>query len=183
MMNDLGTRELTTDRLILRRFTLDDVEVMYNSWATDEEVNQYVDWPIHKSIDETRELVSARIKEYDDDSYNWIVEIKDTHEVIGSISLVKCSKKNRNCEIGYCYSSKHWNRGYATEALKRVIDYLISDCKFHVVQAVHYSSNPASGKVMTKAGMQYEATLKERHINKVDGSWEDEVYYSVINRE
>lgn len=178
-MNDLGTILLETDRLILRKFKIEDAEAMYNGWVTDKECNKYLTWDIHKNIDQTKKILKSWINEYENGSYNWIVELKSTKELIGAISAVNVSKKDLNCEIGYCYDSKYWGNGYATEALKRVIDYLLNDCNFHLVEARYISGNPASGKVMEKAGMKKEAVLKDRRINKHTKELNDLIIYSI----
>ena len=83
------------------------------------------------------------------------------------------------CEVGYCYGSKYWGQGYATEALQAVIDYLHKE-GFPVVYAQHFISNKASGKVMEKAKMKYEATLKSRVVNKKGKREDVKVYSSII---
>lgn len=178
-MYDVGTITLETERLILRRFKLEDAEGMYNNWATDSECNKYLSWNLHKDIEETREIIRKWISEYDDGSYNWVVELKETKELIGSISAVHMRKKDLNVEIGYCYGSKYWNHGYATEALSRVINFFLDDCNLHLVEAYHISGNPASGRVMEKSGMHKDAVLKERRINKDTNELNDLVIYSI----
>ena len=178
-MKDLGTKTLETERLILRKFTLDDVDGMYNGWATDENVTRFVSWNVHPNKEFTKELITKWIEAYDENAYNWVVELKDTHELIGNISAVHMSKKNHYCELGYCYGSKYWNKGYATEALKAVIDYLLDECELHVVEAKHYSSNPASGRVMQKAGMMQEAVMVERHYEENTDTYSDLICYYI----
>lgn len=165
-MKDLGTRTLESERLILRKFTLDDAEEMYNNWASDPDVTKYVSFAPHKNLEETKKIISMWISEYADDNFNWIVELKENHEAIGSISVIKKSKIHNNCEIGYVYGSKFWGNGYATETLRKVPEYLLFDCDFHLVEAKHYESNPASGKVMEKAGMKKDGVLRERRLKK-----------------
>ena len=53
-MKHLGTIQLETDRLVLRRFTVDDAETVFKNWASDDEVTRYLTWPTHKSIDVSR---------------------------------------------------------------------------------------------------------------------------------
>ncbi len=69
----------------------------------------------------------------------WVVEIKNTHEIIGSISVMTALEKHSTCELGYCYGSKYWGNGYATEALRAVIEYLLKECDFYLVEARHIS--------------------------------------------
>lgn len=103
---NMGTKTLETKRLILRKFTLDDAEGMFNNWATDSKVNKYLSWNVHKDVKETRNIISKWISKYEDGNYNWIVERKDTHEVIGSICEEGKSIKNKTISLGYCYGSK-----------------------------------------------------------------------------
>lgn len=177
-MNDLGTITLETKRLILRRFVNSDASEVYNNWTSDMNLDKYVSWSIHKDISETTALINQWIEEYETNNYNWVVEKKETHELIGNISTIHISRKHHNCEIGYCYGSKYWNQGYATEALCAVINYLKNECLFHVVEAKHLSTNPASGRVMEKAGMSKEAILKNRRYNSESNEYCDLVYYS-----
>lgn len=177
-----NTKTLETERLILRKFTLDDAEGVYNNWATDPNTNKFLSWSIHKDVNETKEVISNWIKEYEKGSYNWIVELKDTHEVIGSICEQGKSLKHKTISLGYNYGSKYWNKGYATEALRRVIEYLLKEQDFYLVEANHRSSNPASGRVMQKAGMKYDGTLRDRRLD-VDGTRRDMLYYSITKNE
>lgn len=177
-----NTKILETERLILRRFTIEDSEGMFNNWASDPNVNKYLAWPLHKNVDETKEIINKWISKYESGSYNWIVETKDTHEVIGSICEEGKSIKHKTIALGYCFGSKYWNKGYASEVLRRVIEYLLTEQDFYLVEANHRSSNPASGRVMQKAGMKYDGTLRERKINP-DGIRADMISYSITKNE
>lgn len=182
-MNKIGMTTLETERLILRKFKLEDAEGMYNNWATDPLCCRYVTWDLHKNIEETKAIISMWIDEYDNGTYNWIVELKGTNEVIGSITAVHIHKDDFNVEIGYCYGSKYWGKGYATEALKKVIDFFLKECNMHLVEACYISGNPASGRVMEKAGMKKDAVLRDRRINKDTKELNDLIFYSVTKEE
>ena len=177
-----NSKTLETGRLIIRKFSLDDAEGMFNNWATDSYTTKYLNWDVHKNIDQTREIISKWIEGYKDGAYNWIVELKDTHEVIGSICEEGKSLKNKTISLGYCYGSKYWNNGYASEVLRRVIEYLLNEQDFYLVEANHKAINPASGRVMQKAGMKYDGTLRSRKIYK-DGTRVDMIYYSITKDE
>ncbi len=179
-MIETGTRIIKTERLILRKFTLADAEEVYHNWTSDEKVTSYVSWSTHKNVEETREVIQDWINKYENGSYNWVVELEQTGELIGSISVIHISRKHNNCEIGYCYGSKYWNQGYATEALKAVVDYMLNECGMHVVEARYHSLNPASGRVMEKAGMVREAVLKERRYDAVMDTYDDMICYCKI---
>ena len=182
-MNLIGTKNLETDRLILRKVKKEDATYAYNNWCSSDKVSKYVIWDKHENMDVTKELYEMWESDYENlDTFRWIVELKDTHELIGTIDV--CGKKYFKydvCEIGYCYGEKFWNKGYGTEILKRVIKYLFEEVGFEVIYANHMSNNPASGKVMEKAGMKKEGIFRGRTIDK-DGIRNDLISYS-INKE
>ena len=182
-MDTLTTKRLESNRLILRKFTLDDAEGMYNNWGSDPECCKYLAWDVHKSVDETKALLQSWVNDYENGALNWVVELKETGEIIGSISVMELLKKQSTAAIGYCYGSKFWGNGYATEALRTVLEYLLNDCGIYLVEARHISGNPASGRVMEKAGMRKDGVLRSRRINKHTKERNDAVVYSIIKDE
>ena len=73
-MNHLGTRELNTERLILRRFIKEDAIHMYNNWVSSDLVTKYLMWQTHKDIDETREILQMWIDNYKNNNfYQWAI--------------------------------------------------------------------------------------------------------------
>ena len=178
-MINVGTRTIETKRLILRKLDISDLEQVYNNWCSDPKVTKYVTWDMHKNIEQTKEYINFKLGLYEKDyRFDWVVVIKETNEVIGEIDAVKQSLNYNLVELGYCYGSKYWNNGYATEALSAVIKYLKEVALVEKVTACHISTNPASGRVMQKAGMKYDATLKEYVVDKNTKERADLVYYS-----
>lgn len=178
-MINVGTRTIETERLILRKLEISDLEQVYNNWCSDPKVSKYVTWDMHENIEQTKEYIKFKLGLYEKDyRFDWVVVIKETNEVIGEIDSVKQSLNYNLVELGYCYGSKYWNNGYATEALKAVIRYLKEVALVEKVTACHISTNPASGRVMQKAGMNYDATLKEYVVDKNTKERADLVYYS-----
>lgn len=183
-MKLIGTKTLETDRLILRKIKLADYKEAYSNWCNNDNVSKYVVWNTHKNEGETRELFEIWVEDYKNlDTFRWIVELKDTKELIGTIDVVnKKFLKYDSCEIGYCYGEKYWNKGYATEALKRVIKFLFEEVDAYIVFADHLSNNPGSGKVMEKSGMKFDGKLRQRFLDK-DGIRNDLLCYSITKDE
>ena len=177
-----NTKTLQTNRLILRKFTMEDAQGMFNNWATDPKTNYFLGWPLHKNVEETSNLISSWISKYEEGSYNWIIEEKESHEVIGSICEEGKKDKFQTIALGYCFGSKWWNKGYGTEALRKVIEFLLLEKEYFLVEANYRSTNPASGRVMEKAGMKYDGTLRGRKIDP-DGTRSDVIYYSITKKE
>ncbi len=180
-MNLIGTRTIETDRLILRKIREDDYVLAYKNWCSDKDVTLYVTWDVHSDISVTKEFISSRANDYTDSTFRWIMEYKENHEVIGTIDAIV---KNNDCacEVGYAMGKKYWNKGIMTEALKSVIKYMFMECDINLIYAKYLSKNIGSGKVMKKAGMKYETTLRDGYIDK-NGEISDLVFYSITKKD
>lgn len=157
---------LETEDLILRKPSMKDTKDIFR-YASDPEVARYVLWEPHRSLSETRSFIRflrARIRAGYPSS--WVVTLRETGEVIGTIGLIWYSDENRSAELGYSYSRAYWNRGYATQALKAVIDALFRSLPLNRLEAQHDIRNPASGRVMEKSGLRQEGILRDRIFNK-----------------
>lgn len=180
MINNNGTKTIITKRTILRKFKLKDASSFFKNVGNDPEVSKYVVWNRHKNVEVTKNAIAKWVENYKNDNvYYWAVELKETNEVIGSISCVSVDLKNATCEIGYVYASKFWNKGYATEVLDSIINYLMKEEGFYTIYAEHLSLNPSSGRVLEKCGMTYKGRLKNRMIDKNTGKYDDLLSYSI----
>ena len=167
-MQELGTKRLETKRLILRRFSPDDAEDMYRNWASDPEVTRFLTWPCHASPETTRVLLEQWDKRYEDGRvFNWAIESKEVRQVIGSIAVGKINEEIGSVEIGYCLSRMYWGQGIMPETLIAVMGFLFNDVGINRISAYHDVRNPKSGRVMEKAGMQYEGTLRQAKKNNL----------------
>ena len=178
-MNKAGTQKIETQRLILRRFKIEDAEDMYNNWASDPEVTRYLTWPVHSSVQATRSLLCDWIPGYEDGGYfNWVMEYKETGRAIGNISVVKLNENTESADMGYCMSRAFWGQGLMPEALKAVTDYLFDVVGLNRIAACHDVNNPKSGRVMDKAGMKQEGILRAAGRNNLGIC--DEVWHAII---
>lgn len=181
-MNHLGTITLETARLILRRFRTEDAEQMYHNWASEDEVTRFLTWPTHPNADITRQIIGQWIKEYEkNDYYNWAIELKETGEIIGSISVVSIREDISEAMLGYCMGTKWWGKEIMPEAGGAVIKYLFEQIGANRIGATHDKNNPKSGRVMQKLGMTYEGTLRRAEFN--NQGIVDVVHYSILKEE
>ena len=161
-MEHKGTFQIQTERLILRRFTINDIEVAFRNWTSDDKVTEYLRWPTHKDISITESVIKDWIENYKNSSfYQWAIVPKDINEPIGTISVVDMDEKIDKVHIGYCIGSKWWNKGYTSEAFSAIISFLFDEVKVHRIESQHDPDNPSSGKVMKKCGLEYEGTLRK----------------------
>ena len=77
-MKHCGTQRLETERLILRRFIIEDAEAMHKNWASDDEVTKYLMWPTHTSIDVSKSVTEDWVNSYSDEKfYQWGIVLKE----------------------------------------------------------------------------------------------------------
>lgn len=87
-MKHCGTQELETGRLVLRRLSVDDSEMMFNNWSSDPEVTRYLRWNAHRTWAETAELLNEWEKHYPDPAYyQWGIVEKRSGVLFGTISV------------------------------------------------------------------------------------------------
>ena len=160
-MKAIGTQMLQTERLILRRFVKSDAEAMFQNWASSVENLTYVTWDPHPDVEVTRNLIRNWVASYANPNYfKWAICLKeDPEQVIGDISIVEMDEIDSSCEVGYILGKNYWGRGMMTEAMTAVLDFCFTQAGFQKIRARYASLNPASGRVMEKAGMSYLKTI------------------------
>lgn len=179
MLNQTGTREIVTKRLLLRPFTNEDAEYVFKNWMSDEEVTKYLQLRKEVTCESTKIVVEKWVNSYlSPDFYNWAISLRDTGELIGNIEAFIKSEFDETGGIGYCIGRKFWNHGYATEALSMVLKYLLETVGFNRIEASHSIHNPASGYVMKKSGMIYEGTLRQAYRTSL--GFQDSCIYSIL---
>lgn len=178
-MRNLGSIELETKRLFLRRFVVEDAKAMFENWASDSENVRYVTWDPHPNPQVTQASIERWLLHYQEEStYKWAICKKvDPKQVIGDISVVSQDPQKEICEVGYILGKNFWCQGIMTEALKAVLHFLLLEVGFKEVQAKYVSLNPASGRVMEKAGMHYLTTLPNAVARK--GYIGDQITYTI----
>ena len=108
------------------------------------------------------------------------IELRETGELVGGIAINHEHERGR-AQIGYWCAIEHWGRGYATEAVRAVIDHAFRDLGVNRVHARCYADNPASRRVLEKAGMTHEGTLRQ-HSFRVD-RFADELLFGILRSE
>lgn len=182
-MKNCGTQRIETDRLILRRYVIEDADAMYKNWASDSEVTKFLTWQPHSSVEVSRGIIENWLKEYSDEKYyQWAIVLKaNGNEPIGDISVVHMKEDISMVHIGYCLGRAWWRRGIMSEALKAVMDFMFDTVEVNRVESRHDPMNPNSGKVMQKCGMKYEGTLRSADRNNQGIC--DACYYALLRSE
>jgi len=180
-MNHIGTNEIQTERLILRRFVPEDAQAMFDNWASDPRVTEYLTWSPHTSVIETQGIVSAWCAAYESlTTYKWLIEYNGI--AIGGIDVVRYHEQNETAELGYCIGYDYWGCGIVTEAVRAVLRVLFEQVGFHRVSIRHVTDNPGSGRVAEKCGFRQEGIEREAHKAE-DGRYLDIVHWALLRDE
>ncbi len=177
-INHMGTKEVSTSRLLLRKFREEDAEELYNGYMNQEEFLYYANKE-RKSIEEIRDLMKKKLERYSNDAYyNWVITLKETGNIIGAINLI-VNSYNDSVEFNYAIDNRYINNGYMTEALNEVKKFCLNDLNVNRFQGCCCVENLASKRVMEKCKMDYEGILR-RYIKLKDG-YHDMYMFSIIN--
>jgi RimJ/RimL family protein N-acetyltransferase len=163
---------LNTPRLVLRPFAMADakrVQLLAGAW----EVANTVGTIPHPYPDGAAEQwIAEHAQAFRDGSHLTLaVCMKDeTPEgtLIGAVSLMGFRTRSSRAELGYWIGKDYWDRGYGTEAVREIVRYGFEQLGLHRVFGQHLARNPASGRVMQKAGLKREGRLRQ-HFRR----WED----------
>ena len=148
-----------TERLIMRKFQIDDAELMFKNWANDPEVTKYVTWSPHGNVEVTRELISMWVKQDSEPYfYQYVIVDKESNEPIGSLGVAHFS--DGKPELGYCLSKKFWNQGLMTEACLAFIGILFN-MGFDEMTIRAVKENIGSNRVIEKCGFVFVNETKE----------------------
>jgi len=151
--------KIETERLFLDKLKLEDVPLI-TKYASNRKISKYylnIPYPITEA--DTLRWISHSYESFEKDG-NFIfgIYLKSTQEFIGSISLVIVAI-HKKAILGYWVAVSFWNKGYATEATRAIIDFGFKNLRLNKICATHSIKNDASGKVMQKAGMIKEGTF------------------------
>lgn len=186
MINEIfkcGSEQIETDRLILRKFTYDDIIDVHSNWASDEEVQLMYCEPVYKTLADVKGLLDKYISGYNrTDYFRWAVILKEDNRCIGQIAYFLVDEKNRMGEIEYCIGREFQRHGYATEACRQIIRYGIDRIHFHRIQIRCKDINAASEGVIRKCGFNYEGTLRDS-ILLPDGMYCGMKYFSLLEQD
>lgn len=146
-----GTAELRTENLTLRRYRPEDIEELYERFGTDPEMYRYSGWNPYATPEMAKETVLGFIDNYSDDhSYSWVMDIEGI--VVGMIGAY--DYKPGRIEVGFSVAGGWQGRGLATDALRKVLEYLTVNEGIPLVTAWCAEENVSSRHVLEKAGMR-----------------------------
>ncbi len=154
---DISGVVLKTERLLLRPWRESDLEDFFE-YASVDGVGQMAGWNPHKSIEESKDILSRFI------AHKRTFAVEFEGKAIGSLGIEEYDESrfhelaDKKCrELGYVLSKAYWGRGLMPEAVKEVIRYLFEDEGLDVILCAHFLSNKRSERVQEKCGFRHYA--------------------------
>jgi RimJ/RimL family protein N-acetyltransferase len=157
----LPPSEIISERLLLRPPRLSDAEQVFLRYAQDSDVTRYLSWKPHRSISDTLAFLSGAIADNEvGRSYGFLIFSQGDVQLLGSVGgTIEAGR----VQFGYCLTRDAWGRGIATEAARAFIDAVNKSLPVSRLQAYCDIENLASARVLEKAGLRLQDTLR-RHL-------------------
>jgi len=154
---------LETERLLLRPFRPEDVEVAF-SWLGDVEVMRYMPAGPDTSLGQTiSRLVAYREHQLVYGYSKWLVSERESGEAVGDAGLLWLPGAE-DIDLGFRFVKRCWGRGYATEVARAWIDYAFSTLSLHRLTAFAHPENSASLRVLERVGFRRLGPARIRNM-------------------
>lgn len=151
---------ITTDRVIIRKFNLDDAEFIYQLLNSEAWINYIGNRNIQNLEDARNYIANSPLYFYQKFGFGpYLVALKDTQEPIGMCSLIKRDTLN-DVDLGFAFLDPFIGRGYAYEASKAVIEFSEKTLALKKLLAITLPYNIASIKLLEKLGFRYQNNIQ-----------------------
>ena len=173
---------LETDRLILRMFSCDDWQDLYE-YLSKEEVVKYEPYDIY-SQEECKFEASNRSK----NNAFWAVCLKENNKLIGNLYFRQLTPEDfKTWEIGYVFNPIFKGKGFATEACQRILQYGFVQLSAHRIIGKCNPDNISSWKLLERLSMRREGYFKQPAFFKKTSEgqpiWHDAYQYAILSEE
>lgn len=172
---------LETERLILRPMQLTDAPIVQKLAGAPEIASTTLNIPHPYPEGAAEEFIQWTLEQAQTgEQYVFAITRKADGEFLGTIGL-GIDKRHHKAEVGYWLGVPYWGQGYMTEATKALIRFGFARLSLNRIFASHFTRNPASGRVMQKAGMRYEGI--QRQAVRKDDRYEDLAFYAIVKED
>ncbi|AUC23773.1 MULTISPECIES: GNAT family N-acetyltransferase [Polaribacter] len=163
---------LETDRLTLRAINLEDAKAVFGLRAN-KEVNKYIQRESLKNLSEARAFIDqATNLVADNKGIFWVIESKNSAELLGTIGLRNFDVAENYAEIGYEIHPDYQERGYMTEAFEEVLEYAFEKMELKTIEAFTHKNNLASITLLHKLDFDLQ-------VDRTDEGFEDNRIYKL----
>lgn len=166
--------------LILREVRVSDVTDKYLRWMRNPEVNQFLESRFQKwNINKLKEYVK---KLKDDPDFLFLAITTKNGRHIGNTKLGPINHIHKFADLGITIGEKDcWGKGFASEAIRLVVDYSFKNLSLHKITAGTYENNIGSIKAFKKSGFKIEGVRKKHYL--YNGNYIDLISLGIVNLE
>lgn len=157
---------LRTERLLLRKPALADAEAIYRRYAADPEVTHYLSWPRHQSIDDSRAFIQFSDAQWRTQAAGPYLVESESGLLLGGTGLELMSPEQ--AMTGYVLARDAWGMGYATEALRAMMN-LARQLSLRQLRASCHAAHTPSQRVLEKCGFRRKEHLVVELPNLLPG--------------
>jgi len=173
--------KINGNKIILRTLRAADAVSLFQN-AKDKDIAKYTLLPHPYTLKNAKDFIKITKKnQRQKKAFELGIELRETHSIIGMISLMNIDWKNKNAELGYWLGKKYWKKGIMTEAIQLLLQYGFTTSKLERVYAKVLHPNIASAKLLEKSGFRYEGKLRRSTLRR--GKWYDDLCYGILKNE
>lgn len=151
--------QIETERVLLRQFTMKDLDDFYE-YAKSDKIGPMAGWKPHKNKFETRLI----LRNFINNKNVWTIYHKKDKKSIGSIGIHEDEKRDLKVQegmaIGYVLAEEYWGQGLVVEAVKKIIDYCFNNLKLKILSVYHFDFNFQSKRVIEKLNFKFEGVIR-----------------------
>ncbi len=173
---------ITTARLILREFAIDDWPDVL-AYQLDPRYLRFYPWTDRTEAD-VRDFVQMFLDQQGQQprrKFQLAITLPDSGRLIGSCGIRRKPENDWEADIGYELAPNNWGQGYATEAARAIVEIGFRELKLHRVSSWCIADNTASARVLERVGLRLEGRLRENEYFK--GRWWDTLLYGLLESE
>lgn len=157
---------LKTERLLLRKLRNTDAPDLY-SYFSNHNYAKYSGTECFSEVEQAEELIRILNERLDSHKgIKWGITMRGEDRIIGTCGFENWHKNDFKAEIGFGLSPHYWQKGIMTEALKEVIKFGYKKLELNRIEAIVYSENYSSRKLLEKCGFKEEGYLRDYHYTK-----------------
>ena len=149
---------LPSRRIELSRVRECDASDIFDGYAQDAEVTRYLSWTPRTDISQVDEFIADRLLRWEKgESFAWVIRLIDSRDLIG---MIEARVDSHRLELGYAIAHRFWGMGFATEAVRAVVEWSADEPAVKCVWGYADVDNVASSRVLEKAGLSRAGLLE-----------------------
>lgn len=155
---------LSTERLHLVALQKTDDEDIFRL-RSDKEVNKYILRQVPENMEDARAFIKKIMdRERDGNPGYWVIRLKETNEMVGTICLWNFSEDGKTAEVGYELFPEHTGKGYMSEAIQCIIDHSFKTLGLHTLEAFTNRDNERSKNMLVKHGFVWQPERRDEDV-------------------